>query len=331
MTRCSAICAIVVVASALVAAVTQSPDTSVAKDGMIAFGVACGDGTFVPIAARTKGQWTSLSESDERVSVWYFFGILTPQGLRLPRHGWTLYPTRSGNPRPLALKSPRKDEAADSSDCFLMQAFDSDGPRVQFPNSTQRLPQRVGLGVLGPARVERGDDVTSQPDESSRRAAMAVVREVHNVERHLIRRADVSPLERFEGRKEVRSIVRLLTMTRFLADDGEWYFFQARKQYLEPYVFEGKRHVKVWASVLVEGWLRASSAGLRTLGAHGVVEDDDGKAGIIYRIVGILPLEDRTVWIAEGLQYEQQHYELFEAELNGGAPNSVLSVVTGGS
>jgi hypothetical protein len=332
-----AIVGLAIAGSAIVlgAAPRQAPKADVAKSDTVAVGVACGaDGTFIPLAVRAKGKWTSLSKADERVSLKYFFGVLTRQALSLPRQGWTLYPRRAGAAQRLVLKSFRKDLATESSDCFLMQAFDSNARRVPgrpaYPGSTNLLPQVAGLGVLGPARFEHGQDVTAQPDESSRRVAERIVPNVHAVERRVLRESqEDSPLERFAGRREVRSVVRLMTMTRHRTVDGEWYFFQARKQYGEWYVFEGKRMYRDWARLLVHGWVRSSSAGLSVHGLTGRFVDDDGKVSQIYRVTGVLVLDDRSVWIAEGFGYEWQWYELFEMKPGDGFPHSVLSVDVG--
>ena len=322
---------------ALGAGSRPDPKPNAAKDDIVAVGVACGaDGTFVPLAARVKSTWTSLSKADERVSLQYFFGVLTRQALRLPRQGWTLYPRHVRASQPLILKSPRKDLATESGGCFYMQAFDSNAPRLPgrpaYPGSTNLLPQVVGLGVFGPAGLDRGDDVTAQPDESSRRVAARVVRTVHSVERRLDRDAgDRSPLRQFEGRTQVRSVVRLLTMVRHRSADSELYFFQAQKQYGEWYVFEGKRMYKDWARTLVHGWVRVSPAGLSVLSASGDFDDEDGKTISIYEPAGFLVLADRTVMIAEGFGYEYRFYELFDVSPQVASPQSVLLIDVGGS
>jgi hypothetical protein len=335
----SAVVALAAAGSAIVlsAAPLQVPKADVAKSDTVGVGVACGaDGTFIPLAARAEGRWAPLSTADERVSLHYFFGVLTRQALRMPRQGWTLYPRRAGAPQPLVLRSLRKDLVAESGDCFLMQAYDSNAPllpgRVACVGCTQLLPQTGGIGVVGPARFDSGENVTAQPDESSARVAARVVRAVHAVERRLDREAGVdSPLRRFDGRKDVRSVVRLLTMVRHRTDAGELYFFQARKQYGEWYVFEGKRLYKDWARTLVHGWVRVSSAGVSMLPATGVFEDDDGKQGSIYHPAGFLVLDDRTVLIAAGFGYEYQFYELFEIGPRDTPPQSVLVLDVGGS
>jgi hypothetical protein len=158
----SAIVALAVAGSAIVlgAAPRQQPQADAAKDDMVAVGAACGDRTFVPLAARTKGRWAALIEADERVSLQYFFGVLTPQARRLPRQGWTLYPRGAGAPGPLVLRSRGTDP--DPGQCLYTEAFDSNAPplpgRVACPGCTQLLPQIGGIGILGPARFERGDD-----------------------------------------------------------------------------------------------------------------------------------------------------------------------------
>jgi hypothetical protein len=184
-----------------------------------------------------------------------------------------------------------------------------------------------GVGVLGPAGFDQGEDVAEQPDENSRRVASQIVRNVHAVERRVLRESqEESPLERFGGRAEVRSVVRLMTMTRYRAADGDWHFFQARKQYEEWYVFEGKRMYKDWARLLVHGWIRSSSDGVSIHGLEGRFVDDDWKIAAVYRMTGVLVLDDRTVWIAEGSGYESQWYELFELGPRDKAPHSVLDV-----
>ena len=50
----------------------------------------------------------------------------------------------------------------------------------------------------------------------------------------------------------------------------------------------------------------------------------------VYRMTGVLVLDDRTVWIAEGSGYESQWYELFEIGPGNSPPHSVLSVPNGG-
>jgi hypothetical protein len=310
------------------AAPRQDPKTEVAKDDIVAVGVACGDGTFAPLASRAKGVWRSLSEPQENIP--YFFGLMTTHALRLPRQGWTLHPSSDGKSRPLSLEPMRRKDVSDGSECFDMQGFKSNGLRLRRARCAGCGPTAavVGIGVLGPAGFELRDDVTAQPDEISRRVAARIVRNVHAVERRVLGESqEKSPLERFAGREEVRSVVRLMTMTRHRADDGEWYFFQARKQYGEWYVFEGKRMYKDWARLLVHGWVRSSSDGLSVHGLTGRFVDDDWKVSKVYRMTGVLVLSDRTVWIAEGVGYESQWYELFERGPGDASPHSVLQVM----
>jgi hypothetical protein len=217
-----------------------------------------------------------------------------------------------------------------------MQALDSDGPRVParvaFPDGTQQLRPLVGIGVLGPARFDRGDDVTAQPDEDSRRVASRVVREFHVAERRLDRETGAaSPLRLFRGRKEVRSVVRLLSMIRHRIGDDEWYFFQAQKRHGEWYVFEGKRMYKEWAVVLLHGWVRSSSTDIAAFPADASFVDDGLKTFRFYRLTGVLAIDDRIVWITEGVGYEWQWVEVFEAAPARQRPHSVLTVDTGGS
>jgi len=332
----SALVVLAIAGSAIVlsAAPHQNPRTDTAIDGTVAVGVACGDRTFVPLAARTKGRWAALIEADERVSLQYFFGVLTPPARRLPRQGWTLYPRGAGAPRPLVLRSRGTD--SDPGQCLYTQAFDSNAPplpgRVACPGCTQLLPQIGGIGVLGPARFESGDDVTAQPDEDSRRVASLIVREVHVAERRLDRETgEASPLRLFTGRKEVRSVVRLLSMIRHRIGDDEWYFFQAQKRHGEWFVFEGKRMYKEWAVVLLHGWVRSSSTGIAALPADASFVDDGLKTSRFYRLTGVLVIDERIVWITEGFGFESQWVELFEAAPARQRPHSVLTVDTGGS
>ena len=97
MTARSAIVALAIAGSAIVLSAVASQDSQagVAKDATVAVGVACGDGTFIPLAARLKGAWHALSEPEEGLC--YFYGVLTRQALRLPRQGWTLYGSRHGS------------------------------------------------------------------------------------------------------------------------------------------------------------------------------------------------------------------------------------------
>lgn len=312
-----AVLTVVSSAIALSAASHQNPVTTELPDDTVAIGVACGDGTFVPLAARTNGNWTALSKADERVSLEYFFGVLTPQALNLPRRGWTLYP-RGEASRPLVLQAVRKALATESGDCFVMQAYDSDAVR--------------GIGILGPARFERGEDMTTQPDEVSRRAAARVVGAAHAIERRLdSREGRQSPLRRFDGRNNVRAVVQLLAMVRYRVDGGDLYFFQARKEHRERYVFEGEQLDKEWARTLVHGWLRVLPASVDLLSVSGEFEGDDGKTGAIYRSAGLLKLDDRAVMITEGHGYESQFYELFEIGPGAEPPHSVLVIDVGGS
>jgi hypothetical protein len=115
-------------------------------------------------------------------------------------------------------------------------------------------------------------------------------------------------------------------MTRHRTGDGEWYFFQARKQYGEWYVFEGKRMYKDWARLLVHGWIRSSSDGLSVRNLAGTFVDDDWKLAIVYRMSGVLVLDDRIVWIAEVSGYESMGYELFELGPADKAPHFVVDV-----
>ncbi len=311
----SAITALAIAGSVIVlgAVPLQNRKTDTAINGTVAIGVACGSGTFVPVAARIKNRWKPLIEEEGRLGNVY--GVFTSDARRLPRQGWTLYPPRMGVPQALSLKSPLKQD--ERSGCLGVAGFKSDAAR---------LP---GIGLLGPARFEHGEDVTAQPDEDSRRVAAHIVRNVQAIERRILRDSPEPTLDRFAGRAEVRSVVRLMSMTRHRTDDGEWYFFQARKQYGEWYVFEGKRMYKDWARLLVHGWIRSSSDGLSVDGLDGRFVDDDWKIATVYRMTGVLVLDDRTVWIAEGSGYEWQWYELFEIGPRDTRPRSVLVIGVG--
>jgi hypothetical protein len=122
-----------------------------------------------------------------------------------------------------------------------------------------------------------------------------------------------------------------MTMTRYRADSGEWYFFQARKQYGEWYAFEGKRMYKDWARLLVHGWVRSSSDGPSVRGLNGYFVDGDWKLAHIYRIVGVLMVGDREVWIAEVDGYEQTSYELFERRPDDPVPRSRVTILVHGA
>ena len=316
-----------IVAASLFTAVAVSMSVF-AADETIAVGVACSDGTFLPLAARSEGAWTPLEESNSSD----FVSVLTSEARRLPRRGWTFYPRASGKPRPLVLGSPRGKEKVELAPCWQVQVFNSDGPRTDRRASPGTIDGTVlGGGVLGPARFER-DDVTAQPDESSRLVAARVVREVNTVEREVVRRlGSESPLDQFAGKKEVRSIVRLVTMIRHRSPDGDWYFFQAAKEYREPSVVAGTREVKVWARLLVNGWARSSSGGLSTFDLTGAFEEDNGKCCPNYIVEGVAVIDDRAVWIIHVGAYEASYYELFEVGPGDMTPRSVAAVATSGS
>jgi hypothetical protein len=48
----------------------QGSKTNAPSDGMVAIGVACGDGTFIPLATRTSGKWLPMS-TDEGINQFY--------------------------------------------------------------------------------------------------------------------------------------------------------------------------------------------------------------------------------------------------------------------
>ena len=121
--------------------------------------------------------------------------------------------------------------------------------------------------------------MTGQPDDDSRQVAQRVVQEVHAAERRLasssLRSGSRSHLAAFAGRPTVRSTVRLLEMKRDRALDGDWYFFQARKQHGEWSTVEGRRIYKTLASVFVHGWVRAADR-LSPFLVQASLEDDSG-------------------------------------------------------
>ncbi len=324
----SAVVALALAGSAIVlgAAPRQDPKKNVVTDGMVAVGVACGDRTFVPVAARVGNRWKPLIEDEAGLD--YFYGVLTPDARRLPRQGWTLYPPRARVPQPLSLKSPLK--KGESSTCLGLDGFNSDAPRLPrrhvFPyRSSDWAPQFGGVGVLGSARADLGEDVTAQPDEASRRVAARVVREVPAVERRVGRETgDYSPLRDFAG-SDIRSVVRLSSMVRVRINDDEWYFFQAHKQY-NPYLDSGYWYAAL--SLNVHGWIRVASAGVSAFVMSGGFSDDGAwKGGRSYRLVGVLLLGDRTIWVTERSGWESTFYELFEVGPGERRPHSIVTVL----
>jgi len=173
--------------------------------------------------------------------------------------------------------------------------------------------------------------VTGQPDNDSRQVAQRVVQEVHAAERRLasssLRSGSRSHLAAFAGRPTVRSTVRLLEMKRDRALDGDWYFFQARKQYGEWYTVEGKRLYKSWASVLVHGWVHASDR-LSPFLVQASLEDEAGKDYERYAVAGVIRLGDRDAWLTRVSGYEWMSYRLFEIGPGATPPRRVLEVMT---
>ena len=330
MRVCAIIAALVATVTSLVGA-PQSERSQVGADEVVGVGLACGDGTFAPLAARSRGKWKALSEPDEQLS--YFFSNLTRQALLLARQGWTLYPFTGGSSRAFTLKSPHG--KGEFSECAAVQSFASSlVPLPPRRSTSSRYPPppraALGIGVFGPAVFERFEDVTDQPDEPSRSVAQLVVGKVHAEDRRLSREAgDWAP--RAQAGPDVHPVVHLDTMVRHRSGDGEWYFFQASKKYLARGVYQGKNVQTDWGSALVHGWVRLSPDGLSATKTTGVLVDGDGKQGTWYKLVGLLRVDDREIWIAQANGYEWSAYELFEIGPGSALPHSILNVPIAGA
>lgn len=318
---------IVALALPFAAAARQTLPGSSGDDGRLAVGFACSDGSFTPLAARSGDAWLPLLREQENLT--FFFAELTPEALRLPRHGWSLYSTSAPSPVPLALGTPRRNVIEAGSRCTEAGAYDA--PALAPPQRPNGPGAVIGYGLLGPARFELLEDVTGRPDDDSRQVAQRVVLEVHAAERRLassnLRSGSRSHLAAFAGRPTVRSTVRLLEMKRDRALDGDWYFFQARKQHGEWHTFEGKRVYKPWASVLVHGWMHASDR-LSPFLVRASLEDDTGKDYERYAVAGVIRLGERDAWLARVSGYAWTSYRLFEIGPGPAPPRRVVEVMT---
>src|SRR5262245_49130053 len=99
------VAALLIAPSVTLIAARQGTSPQASANDPVAVGLSCNDGTVVPLVTRTKGKWTALIRAQE--DLFYFSAVLTREALRLPRHGWTLYPQAEQGPRPFSLRSPR--------------------------------------------------------------------------------------------------------------------------------------------------------------------------------------------------------------------------------
>ena len=324
--------AVIIVALALpfAAAARQTSPGSSDDEGRLAVGFSCSDGSFTPLAARSSGAWRPLVQDQEDLPG--FFAALTPEALRLPRQGWSFYPAGAPSPIPLALGTARRNDIAGGSRCTEAGAYDA--PALATPQQPKGGRSVTGYGILGPARFEVPEDVTGQPDDDSRQVAQRVVQEIHAAERRLVRRTiqagGRSHLAAFSGRPNVRSTGRLLEMKRDRALDSDWYFFQAHKQHGEWYTVEGKRTYKLWATVLVHGWVHVSDR-LSPFLVQASLEDDAGKAFERYAVAGVIRLGDRDAWLTRVSGYERTNYRIFEIGPGAAPPRRVFEVLTHGA
>jgi hypothetical protein len=293
----------------------------------IAVGIACSDGTFTPLARR-DGAWQPLV-GEPKVDSGSFFAALTPEALRLPREGWTLYAESTGTPEPLSLGAPGRASIDSSSACGDMQAQVAAGVRQARPKSAGTV---TGYGILGAARFDLLEDVTGQPDDDSRGVAQRIVQEVHAAERRLARRTlrggSRSHLAQFSGRPNVRSTVRLFELKRDRQLDGDWYFFQARKQYGERYTVDGTRTYRTWASVLVHGWVRASGVVTAVDVVASLENGAEGNTAESYSIAGVIRANDGDIWLARVSRRQATYYRLFDVGPGAAPPRRVLEVMT---
>lgn len=268
----------------------------VASPEGFAVGLVRADGFMHPVATWRDDGWQALTAAARQV----------------PRDGWRFVPSSSDVARPLAIEGI----VTTPSHCVQVEGFATDAPRRDEATSSPRL--KAGVAVRGDLPFERPEDVASQPDQGSRRAAALVVRIVQALEADTIRGERGVRLRALVPSVRAAGIVRLAQFRRAATPDESQYFFEARKEYrgLRDHVFvSGWLSQTRWGDVRIEtlrSWVagRAGETTMVTSTVHGVIRQ----------------ARYRLVWLLEDHAYEGESYSLVDL----GAGGRVLTVSGGG-
>ena len=170
---------------------------------------------------------------------------------------------------------------------------------------TQLLPQKSGIGILGPARFDQGEDVTrSARRKQHSRCGASRSRSACSGAAPLISRSGCST-RRSGGSTAGRTsicVVRLLTMVRHRNDEGELALLSgARAITANGMSSKANGSTRTGRVRWFTAGCESRPAAVSVLPATGVLEDDDGKRelDISVRLASSLA-DDRTVLIAEG-------------------------------
>jgi hypothetical protein len=151
---------------------------------------------------------------------------------------------------------------------------------------------KIGIAVRG-GTAEQPQDVTSQPDEASRRIASLVLRRAASEE--AIRLAkDPNILKDYLTQTARLEVTKLF---RHTSAGTATYFFETTKT---PF------------PLMTRGWIVDSASGTAWRDVRFTVSDDVYKEVCVGTVIGLVSLPDRTLWLMEWHGYEGEGQAIHE-------------------
>jgi len=217
---------------------------------------------------------------------------LTREARALTGTTWRLWLPAAGTPIDVNVLRP----AMADSHCAAQQVWrTSHVARVPEPHT---FPiKKVGLAVRG-AAVERADDVSTLPDDGSRRVGRLITQLTHAKETERLTRQPQDPFAKYDAAKRASTPVRIGALRRHTVDNTSTYYFEASKTYL-PHETE-----------LIIGWVVESPLGLNSY--HVRMFDDVEKEGENAVVWGVVRSGGRSYWVFEWQGYESESYAVHE-------------------
>jgi hypothetical protein len=169
--------------------------------------------------------------------------------------------------------------------------------RPPAPEGIAPIP-KIGAAVSG-AALEFPDNVTTLPDESSRRVAERIVT-------LFLAREKAALADKKDVVSATDKPVRITQLSRYATAATATYYFEARKplRYAEGFVDND--------AGLVTGWIVDSPAGLKDVEVTYKVNDDGYKQSDHAMVRGVVPYRGRALWLLEWHGWETEYFTLHD-------------------
>lgn len=257
----------------------------------VAIGVVRNDGILFPLARFDEGALTPLSVHNSATDG----SQLTSAARALAHESWLAFPLAGTAPFTLTIRGI----ASVDSHCVQVEGFRTDAPTRPYPPKSWPRP-KTALAVWGSATAAQSERVSAPFDLEARRAARMVVALTQSMESERANAATDSPLAKYTAAERARVPVHITTMARRTFSEKTPYYFEARKRYASGFV------------LLVTGWLVVSEQRLEVTQVTAAVTDADYKGVETAKVLGVVDLADRAVWVLEAHGYESESYVLME-------------------